>query len=683
MASDAAEKTGNVPTPSNISPPKCFALMGNPNTGKTTLFNRMCGIRARTANFPGSTVEAHIGVAHHRTIRYDLVDLPGIYGLNLELPESRTCKGYLAGEVDLEQKAEALVVVADATNLHRNLIFISQAIQCGLPAVIALNMIDLARRRELTIDIDRLAELIGCPVARVCARTGEGIEGLLNAMANAVRTDRALPAPTDAQAAARWADQVFTECVSGNGAHPHVEDTWTDRLDQLCTHPVLGMVLFIALMTGMFYVVFALAEWPKDLIGRLFGQLGILIAAIVPDGAVQNLLVGGVINGVAGTVVFVPQICLLFFMISLLEDTGYLARAAFVMDRLLRRFGLPGQAFVPLLSAHACAIPAIMSARLIPNHRDRIATVLIAPFMSCSARLPVYVMLVGLLFSNRLHAGLAFTGCYLLGATAALLTALLFRRSILRGPPRAMVLELPTYKWPSLRTAALAMLDRAWVFLKKAGTVIVAICVVLWWLSEYPSVDRAGQEAALREAASVVAAEDQHLAKVLVQDADLLTAAAENEEVELSEAGMLAVSRHAMAGSFAGRIGRTIEPVMRPLGFDWQISVGVLSSFAAREVFVSTMAVLLVEQNGDDDESVLDRLATTRRDDGSLLFTRATATALLVFFVLGMQCLPTLPVTRRETGHWGWALLQLGYMSCVAYLAAMIAYQGLNILGVN
>ena len=669
-------------SPTGESSPLCFALLGNPNTGKTTLFNRLCGIRARTANFPGSTVEAHIGTAQHRSVKYDLVDLPGIYGLNLGLPESRTCKEYLAGKVSLGKQAEAVIIVADATNLRRNLIFISQAVQCGLPAVVALNMSDLAERRGLSINVARLARMVGCPVASVCARTGEGIDGLLDAMAHPVKSAGELPEPTDVQVATQWAEKVFGECVFGDGAHADSDNTWTDRLDRLFTHPILGLVLFAVLMTGVFYTIFALATAPMELIAGLFGELGRVVSAILPDGAVEDLVVGGVINWLAGAVQFVPQICLLFFMISLLEDTGYLARAAFVMDRLLRRFGLPGQAFVPLLSAHACAIPAIMSARLIPNQRDRIATVLVAPFMSCSARLPVYIMLVGVLFANRLHAGLAFTACYLLGAVAALLTALLFRRSILRGPSRAMVLELPTYKWPSLRTALLTTLDRGWVFLKKAGTVIVAICIVLWWLSTYPGIDRMDELTAIRQAASATAAGDAQ-ADILAHDASLLEAAGENDQVVLSPGGRLALDRYGLAHSFAGRIGRTIEPVTRPLGFDWQLNIGVLSSFAAREVFVSTMAVLLADQDDTDERSILDRIAAAKRDDGSPLFNRATATALLVFFVLGMQCLPTLAVTARETGGWKWALLQLAYMTTVAYIAALITYQGLVLAGVS
>ncbi len=423
--------------------------------------------------------------------------------------------------------------------------------------------------------------------------------------------------------------------------------------------------MFVAVMTGLFYSIFALATVPMDLIELVFASLGELVASVLPAGAIRSLVVNGVLAGIAGTVVFLPQIFLLFFLISLLEDTGYLARAAFVMDRLLKRFGLPGQAFVPLLSAHACAIPAIMSARLIPDHRERLATILVAPFMSCSARLPVYVLLIGVLFAGQpFLAGVAFTGCYALGALAAVLSALLARKSFLKGPARPMVLELPTYKLPSIRTALLMAMDRAAMFLRKAGTVIVAICVVLWWLGAYPAVEPPVEAQRLQEQARAIADADPVHAELLEVEASMLTA------------------RHAKAGSFIGRMGHALEPIFRPLGYDWQLSVGVISSLLAREVFVSTMAVMVAGTGETEDETVRQRIVRAERADGSPLFTQATAASLLVYYVLAMQCLPTLAVTRRETGSWKWALLQLVYMTGLGYAAALVTYHGLRGLGV-
>lgn len=660
--------------------PFWYALLGNPNTGKTTLFNRLCGLRAKTANFPGSTVEARIGSCvlppslagdknSRRSQTLQIVDLPGLYGLNLERPESTLSREYLAGQSQVAPPPQALLIVADATNLPRNLIFVAQALQCGLPAVVALNMIDLAQRRGLTIAANQLAEYLGCPVVPICARTGEGVDELLSAMRNPMQSAAALPAPRDTAACARWANGVVAASVGGDravGGSP-IADTFTDRLDAAFTHPILGLLVFAALMTGLFYTIFTLATVPMDLIELAFSELGALVSAVMPPGALHDLLAQGVIGGISGTLVFLPQICLLFFLISLLEDTGYLARASFVMDGLLRRFGLPGQAFVPMLSAHACAIPAIMSTRLIPDQRDRLASIFILPFLSCSARLPVYVLLIGILFADHpLLAGLAFTGCYILGAAAALLTSLLFRRTILRGRARPMMLELPSYKLPSLRTALFTTYDRAVTFLRKAGTIIVGICIVLWWLGAYPIVDPPPEVQTMHAQAETLQETD-------AQRAEELMAAADARQ-----------RQHAKANSFIGRIGRTVEPVFEPLGYDWQVSIGVLSSFLAREVFVSTMAVVLTgaEEDAAEDATVREQIVNATRDEGSPVFTKATAASLLVFYVLAMQCLPTLAVTRRETGTWKWPLLQLGYMTAVAYLAALLVNSGLHMMGI-
>jgi len=674
----------NTVTSSDDSPAiSCFALLGNPNTGKTTLFNRLCGIRAKTANFPGSTVEAHVGIFQRDGKSFKLVDLPGIYGLNLDLPESRTCKQYLAKEIHLEQSPEAVLVIADATNLRRNLIFIVQAIQQNLPAVVVLNMSDLARKQGVNIDRETLAECLGCPVMEVSARTGQGIDELYQIMFQPKMSLADLPDSTDAQVAAQWAEDVYARCVQSTSSQVLGHSPRTDWWDRILTHPITGLLTFLIIMAGVFFMIFSLASYPMTWIELLFEHLGIWTSVALPEGALRNLVTEGVIGGIAGTVVFLPQICLLFFLISLLEDTGYLSRAAFVMDRYLRRFGLPGQAFLPLLSAHACAIPAIMSAKLIPDHKDRVATVLVAPFMSCSARLPVYVLLVGILFrDNPLAQGLAFSGCYLLGAGAALFTALLFRRSVLKGTSRPMILELPAYRLPSLRTAFLIMFDRGWVFLKKAGTIIMAICIILWWMSAYPVLDNAAQVQALQTASALTSESDAALSSLLESDAVLLAASTgEDAEIALSEDALRILSKQGMAHSFAGRIGHVIEPVLSPIGCDWQLSIGVISSFAAREVFVSTLAVLFSGQDDVDEQGILSKITQAKRDDGSPLLTTSAAASLLVFFVLAMQCLPTLPVTRRETGHWGWALLQLGYMSTIAYVAALITYQSLLLFG--
>jgi ferrous iron transport protein B len=635
-----------------------IALLGNPNTGKTTLFNALCGSRAKTANFPGTTTSVRSGHCDVNGRRVDVIDLPGVYDLRYNAPETRIVRSVLAGERGAPP--DLVVVLVDACNLTRNLVLVGELLAYGQPVVVVLNMIDLAQRRGLTLQTDVMARRLGVPVVPMVARKGQGLEAFRVAVASTMAGVQPASRPGDlpladaatTEALTDWADSIVEQSATGTRAA--ATDTFAERLDRVFTHPVLGLATFGAVMAGLFYTLFTLATVPMDLIEATFATLGDLARSQLPEGPVRDLLTDGIVGGIAGTVVFLPQICLLFFFISLLEDTGYLARAAFVMDRLLYRFGLPGHSFVPLLTSHACALPGIMSTRLIPDRRDRLATILVAPFMSCSARLPVYVLLTSLIFADRPGlAALAFVGCYVLGASAALFSAVLFGRTILKGRARPMVLELPTYKVPSLRNALLTAKDQGVMFLRTAGTVIIAICIIMWWLSAYPKVEPGPEVQTLR-------------AQGLDAEADILQTQAEQ------------------AGSFAGQLGRLAEPVFRPLGFDWQLTVGVLTSFLAREVFVSTMSVL-VGGGGDAevDEGVIARIRAMTRSDGSLVFTPATAAAALVFFVLAMQCLPTLAVTRRETGHIRYALVQLGYMSTLAYVVALVVHQGLLALGVS
>ena len=644
-------------------------LLGNPNSGKTTLFNRLCGLRAKTANFPGTTADLRAGrlLGGHPGGPVEVVDLPGLYSLDLDLPESRVARSAL--EARAGRGEDLIVVVADATNLARHLRLVGELRRSGRACLLALNMIDLARRRGLTFDLGRLAREIGLPVVAVSARSGEGMDTLLervDAHLSGVRpaTATSSPPPAGDEELDAWTERVVLASVGGPHALGGATDTLRDRLDVTFTHPVAGLLIFFGVMAFLFWTLFALATVPMDLIEATFAHLGGFLEAHLPAGAVRDLLVGGLIVGVSGTVVFLPQIALLFFLITLLEDTGYLARAAFVMDRLLCRFGLPGYAFVPLLSSHACAIPGILSTRLIPDRHDRFATILVAPFQSCSARLPVYVLLTSFLFSERpAFAGLAFVGCYLLGGLAALGTAALARRTILPGRSRPMVLELPSYKWPSMRVAFANALEQAWSFLRTVGTVILAICFVMWWLSAYPKSAPPPEATALRAEAAALA-----------------TAAPERAAALATEAGLFEARRQ-QEGSFAGRLGRLFEPVFAPLGYDWRLTMGVLTSFAAREVFVSSVAVL-VGAPEEGEAGILDRIHAAKRDDGSPLLTPATTVSLLVFFVLAMQCLSTLVTVRRETKHWKWPALQFAWMTGLAWISAFVAYQGLHLLGV-
>jgi ferrous iron transport protein B len=645
-----------------------IALVGNPNAGKTSLFNRLTGMRAKTANFPGTTVEHRRASLTLGDVKTTLVDLPGLYSLDPTTPDEQVACDALEGRLAGMPEPDLVLLVVDSTNLERNLFLASQVLELGDPTVVALNLSDAAEKQGITFNLPELQQRLGCPVVPVSARTGAGIEELVAVVGQTLRERKSPDLHSDlatcgscngCQFSARydWAARVRSASVHGEAV---AQGRVTEAIDRVLTHRFAGLFCFAVVMAATFLTIFWAATFPMDLIDGLFGAAGETIGAWLPDGDLRSLLTDGVIGGLGGMLVFLPQICLLFFVLALLEDSGYMARAALVMDRLMHKVGLPGKAFVPLLSAHACAIPAIMSTRVIEDRRDRLATILIAPLMTCSARIPVYAMVATLLFpQSSLQRALIFTGAYALGITAALGMAWIFKRTLLKGLVRPLVIELPNYRLPSLRNAFLLTFDRAAAFVKTAGTTILVISLILWALATYPktSVEEMPADVQARLVA-LADAGDQAGVEHLTQ------------QVELEH-------------SFAGRIGQAIEPVFEPLGFDWKMSVGVLSSFAAREVIVSTMAVLygLGAEGADDGvNSLLASLGASKHADGSPVFTTATCLSLLVFYVLAMQCLPTQAVTRRETGSWKWPLLQLGYMTALAYVAAFVTYQTVSLL---
>ncbi len=642
-----------------------LVLAGNPNCGKTTLFNALTGLRAATANYPGTTVECRLGRCAVADEPLELLDLPGIYDLKASSEEEHVALKALQGTHDDFGAPDGVIVVGDATNLNRSLFLISQIIELKRPVLVALNMFDLAEAGGIRIDVARLSAELGCPVIPIVARNGRGLGELRVAMQTmTTAAERPVCGGCSGcrfQCRYAWTDPIANRCIQRT---PRPVNAWTERIDRVLTHPVIGVAAFLAVMVGLFFLIFRIAHIPMDLIDGLFSGLGAWIAQHMPEGDFRNLLVKGVIGGVGGLLVFLPQICILFFCLSLLEDTGYLARAAFVMDRLMRRVGLPGKAFVPLLSAHACAIPAIMATRAIEDKRDRLVTILVLPLVSCSARIPVYSMLAALLFAHDAwKASLVFTGAYALGIIAAVAAAFVLKRTILKGETRPLVLELPSYKLPSLRTAVLTMLDRAWVFVRKAGTVILLISIALWALATYPKSAPPPEAVALQHRAALSTGKE---AEVLQSRADIL------------------ISHSALAHSAAGRLGRWIEPGLRPLGFDWQIGIGLISSLAAREVIVSTLAVVYgVGENTAEKnpQSLYDSLRRAERSDGSKVFTTATCASLLVFYVLAMQCLSTQVITRRETNSWKWPVIQLVYMTVLAYTASLIVFQTLRAFG--
>lgn len=648
----------------------CIALVGNPNAGKTTLFNSLTGLRAKTANFPGTTIERRLGHTRLADRRVKVLDLPGLYSLSSVTPEETIVREALLGRLANQPRPAAVVLLLDATNLERNLYLASQVLELGLPTVVALNMVDLAERSAIEIDVEKLCDELRCPVVPVVARSGRGTDDLRRELEHLISPDYEPHLPMTGEglcdcagcpykARYDWAEEVGARCVNG---HSHANAHQTERIDAVLTHPWVGVGAFLGIMFVVFALIFWVAQYPMDWIDSGFATVGSTIAQWLPPGDLRSLLVDGVVGGVGGVLVFLPQIAILFFFLALLEDTGYLARAAFVMDRLMRKVGLPGKAFVPMLSAHACAIPAIMSARVIENQRDRLVTMLVLPLLTCSARIPVYTMITALLFPDQpLLAGLVFTGAYTLGILAALVMAFVFKRTILPGETTPLVLELPGYKMPSLRSALFATLDRSRIFIKRAGTVILVVSIVLWALATFPKSPMPVQAVEnLAQAEQLAATGQVEEAATLRRDAEKVTA------------------QSGLAHSFAGRLGRLIEPVIAPLGFDWQIGVGILSSFAAREVIVSTLAVVYGVGETTADEipgSLYDTLRAATRADGTAVFTFATSISLLVFYVLAMQCLPTQVVTRRETGGWRWPVFQLGYMTVLAYGSALVAYQ--------
>lgn len=605
-------------------------LVGNPNAGKTTLFNALTGLRQKVGNYPGVTVECKEGMLDSGV---RLLDLPGLYSLSPRSPEEALAAGVLKGEG--AEAPDAIVAVADATNLERHLYLVTQLLELGRPLVLALNMSDLARARHLAIDAGALSRELGIPVVAVSALTGEGLEGLGRLLAAGVPAPRmpeglaaavreAAPRGPRAGILARYA---WIRGVGGRVIDRRVQspDRLTEGLDRVLTHRVFGLAAFLGLMFLVFLAIFSLAEIPmgwveagvafvQDLVRTGFSRAG------MAGGALEGLVVDGGLAGVGAVLVFLPQILILFFFIAVLEDSGYMARAAFLMDRFMRAVGLHGKSFIPLMSSFACAIPGIMATRTIENRKDRLATILVAPLMSCSARLPVYLLLVAA-FVPRFQAA-AMLGLYALGTLAAFLMARLFKSTLLKGPPPPFIMELPPYRVPALKGVLLSMGERSGQFVKRAGTVILAISMVLWFLASHPKGPGGAAPA--------------------------------------------------MEATYVGCMGHAIEPAIRPLGFDWRIGVGLVTSFAAREVMVTTLATLYGVE-GDDDAVRAGLVERLRRD-----YSPAVGVSLLVFFVLACQCMSTLAVVKRETGSWSWALFMLAYMTVLAYLGSLAAYQGLS-----
>jgi ferrous iron transport protein B len=703
------------------------ALLGNPNTGKTTLFNALAGMRQRIGNYPGVTVEKKSGRMRHGALTFQVIDLPGTYSLAPRSPDEMVAVDVILGQQHGEPRPDVVVTIVDASNLERNLYLTSQVLELGVPVVIALNMTDVARGQGITLDVPRLSRQLGVAVVPLQANKGRGLDQLKQVVAEAIvalppqRTPQFPPAfeaevsrlcdaagddvspflirrllldvggfierrlagadflaqvkearvrlaqagyavpAVEARVRYAWIREAVTGCIQRPAKRPVA---WTDRLDRVLTHRVWGTIIFLALMFVVFQSIFTWAKPLMDLITTGQGWLAETVQATLPVGPVRSLLVDGVIKGVGSVLVFLPQIAILFAFIAILEDCGYMARAAFLMDKLMARCGLNGKSFIPLLSSVACAVPGIMAARVIENRRDRLATILVAPLMSCSARLPVYLLLIAAFFSESQGyswwvPGVVMFAMYAIGLAVAPLVALCLKRSLLRGETPAFVMEMPLYTWPAWRTVLQRMTGSAWMFIRRAGTMILATMIVVWALLYFPASHPDGGTF------------DERI--------DKLETAAGNDP-ERAEAEINQLRSDWSEQSLLGRLGHWVEPAVVPLGWDWRIGMAALASFPAREVMVGTLGLIYNQGKGDSGDSDYRRglgeaLQREKRADGSAAFTAPVALSVMVFFALCCQCVSTLAVIRRETNSWRWPVFTFVYMTALAYLGAMVVYQ--------
>lgn len=686
-----------------------YALVGNPNCGKSTLFNALTGLKQKVGNYPGVTVEKKVGTAYSQHGQpITVIDLPGAYSLAARSPDEAVTRDVLLGRRADTAQPDRILCIIDATNLERNLYLVHQILDLGRPVILVVNMMDLAAAAGLNIRVARLEHELGIPVISCEAVNGKGLIELKLAMsrpdlplarhawdvpaaiapavaelqASLVANDRKAPFIARAEALLLLTDQDSVRVAGSTPLNARTEEilrgwqkrwegegtdwagtlvnsryeaigritaevvlssgqtgpTTSDKIDAVVTHPLWGWLVLGGVMMLLFFSIFTLAESPMNWIDDQTAALSTWVKHAMADGDLRDLITAGVIGGVGGVIKFLPQILILFFFIGLLESTGYMARAAFIMDRLMSRVGLNGKSFIPLLSSYACAIPGIMATRTIEDQKDRLVTILVAPLMSCSARLPVYLLMIAALLPGDRMSLTAKVGLmllmYALGTFGAFGFAWLFKRTLLKGAPPLMIMELPPYRLPRIRDVALHMLERAWIFLRRAGTVILGISIILWFLSAYPKAPEG-------------ASEQQQLAQ-----------------------------------SFAGRAGHLLEPVIKPLGFDWQIGIGLISSFAAREVFVSTMGVVFnAEMKEDDTTPLREAMLTAKWPDGRKLFTPLVCFSLMIFYVFAMQCMSTIAVVKRETNGWKWPIFQTVYMTGTAWILSLVVFQVGSALG--
>lgn len=709
-------------------------IAGNPNSGKSTLFNALSGGSAHVGNYPGVTVDRTSARVQLGAQDIELVDLPGMYSLTAGSLEEQ-----LAVNAVIAEDTRAVVCVVDATTLERGLYLALQLIESGVPVVVALNMMDSAERIGLRIDTERLSQLLGSPVIPVVATKRRGLAALRAALdqelgpsSGAAKPKVDYPPELEADVATliplisqwrpashprqlrafalwcllslgddslrdvpdavrqavqrvreaahvqgrnsdleivaaryAWIDHAVDQACSTNGRRPR----WSERIDRVLTHPFAGLLVFAVVMFGIFEALFAGAEPLIDGIERFTEIIQAQTSAMLPAGVLRDLIVEGIIAGVGNVLVFAPQILMLFLFIGFLEDSGYLARVAFVIDRVMKGVGLHGKAFVPLLSGFACAVPAVMATRTIERRRDRLVTMLALPLMSCSARLPVYILIAGTVFAGQslgwFSAGaVALFSMYVLSVLFTLTAAALIRRTVLPGPAPTFVLEMPAYRWPSAQILWVNAWRRLRVFLVDAGTIILAMTILLWALLSFPkSADVTEHYAAERDRVEQMA----------------LPAAAKTESLQSLRDREAADQ---LANSFGGRFGHAIEPALRPIGFDWQIGVGIIGAFAAREVFISTLGVVFgIGEANEEAKPLRQALRDARHSDGTPVMTPLSGVSLMIFFLLACQCMSTIAVVRKESGSWKWPVFLFSYMTVLAYVVSFAVYQGGRLLG--
>jgi ferrous iron transport protein B len=727
-----------------------IALVGNPNTGKSTVFNALCGVRQRVGNYPGVTVEKKIGRASLGGRDFDVVDLPGSYSLAPRSPDEMIAVDVLLHRREDTPRVDVVVCIVDASNLERNLYLLNQVLELGLPTVLVLNMVDTAREKGLQINVGRLRQRLPIPVVSMQAHRRVGIEDLkaaivsldgqpvsalpspfpvafqeevsalesevaksggklprylvermlldtsgyltgseLPGMSEPLRqrisaarkrlAEAGIPVPAvESMSRYEWANQIADGVVTRVAEQ---SATWSDRVDRVLTHKIAGTCFFAFVMLLMFQSVYSVAEPASVVIDALNSAAANLVRAYLSEGALQSLLIDGVIEGVGGVLVFLPQILLLFLFIAVLEDCGYMARAAYLMDRVMSRVGLSGKSFIPLLSSFACAVPGIMSTRVIENRRDRLLTILIAPLMSCSARLPVYTLLIGAFIPNDRFLGgliglqgLTMLGMYGLGIVTAVIVAFLLRKTLIRGSTPPFIMELPSYRIPGLMPILHRVAERGWEFVQCAGTLILAVTILVWAAAYYPrdpeTVDP--QLWTQREAL-----ETQLTSQLSAASAERAPERIRELEQEL-DATQQRIESQFLQHSYLGRAGRFIEPLVQPLGWDWRIGCAVIASFPAREVVIATLAVIyhLPEGEADQASSLGETLQNATLEGSSQpAFTIPVALSIMVFFALCAQCASTLIIIRHETQSWRWPLFTFVYMTALAYLGAWVTFQ--------